>query len=104
MQRRESSQKGNPRQARPKKFQYANEALAALLTLSRLASSFYGCFYSRNVNRFVWSTFMARVALEPSITQEMLISLAPADPYALVPSPWAGLSGRKAGLLNAWGH
>jgi hypothetical protein len=33
--------------------------------------------YSRNVKRFVCSMFMARVASKASITQDMLISLAP---------------------------
>ena len=34
-------------------------------------------FYSRNVKRFVCSMFMALVASYASITQDMLISLAP---------------------------
>jgi len=33
--------------------------------------------YSRNVNKFVCSMFIARVASYASMTQEMLISLAP---------------------------
>jgi hypothetical protein len=33
--------------------------------------------YSRNVNSWVWRTFIALVASRPSMTQDMLISLAP---------------------------
>ncbi len=38
---------------------------------------YFGNFYSRNVKRFVCSMFMALVASYASITQEILISLAP---------------------------